>query len=219
MAEYGLGRLYKPDPRDAKFPVKLGSPSTRVWRYWEYDGWWGDQGQTPECVAFAWTHWLEDGPIEQPDPPPIVDPDWLYHQAQLVDEWPGTNYDGTSVRAGAKVLSSKGFISAYHWATTLSEVVETILEQGPMVVGTNWYNDMFDPDPAGFIRVHGSLAGGHAWVLNGCNTEKELFRMKNSWGRSWGSRGAAFITFKDFERLLNEDGEACIASEVSGGAA
>ena len=33
---------------------------------------------------------------------------WLYHEAQKVDEWPGEDYEGTSVRAGLDILRVRG---------------------------------------------------------------------------------------------------------------
>lgn len=219
---HGLGRVFAPDSRDASYPVSTllslipeeSAPTPRTYRYWFANGWWGDQGQTPQCVAYAWTHWLEDGPVSQPNPPPIILPSTLYDEAQKVDEWPGENYDGTSVRAGAKVLQSRGFISSYHWATTLDEIVQTILTLGPVVVGTNWYDDMFYPDDLNYIHVGGSEVGGHAYLLDGVNVKARCFRMKNSWGRNWGFSGFSLLPFNDMEVLLSENGEACLGLEV-----
>jgi hypothetical protein len=213
---YGLGREYAPDERDRNFLMSaVMRRSTRTHRYWFQGGWWGDQGSLPHCVAFGWTHWLEDGPIVHDDvPPPLLVPKDLYDAAQLVDEWPGTDYDGTSVRAGAKVLKSWGHIQQYRWAFSLSDVVNALLEMGPVVVGTKWYQGMFSPDANYFIHPTGSVAGGHAWVLNGVNTKEQRLRLKNSWGRNWGRTGNAFISFDDFEMLLEDDGEACIAVEA-----
>lgn len=219
MSDPRLGRRFSPDDRDKQFSVRsrltLG-PHVSTRHYWWAHGWWGDQGATPRCVAYAWTHWLEDGPTKHPGPPPVVDPGVLYHEAQLLDEWPGEDYDGTSVRAGAKALQARGLISGYEWATTLDEVINTLLQVGPLVVGTNWYSTMFNPDEAGFIHVGGYVEGGHAYLLDGVSTSAEYFRMKNSWGRSWGNQGFALISFADFERLLREDGEAALAVEVGG---
>lgn len=125
----------------------------------------------------------------------------------------GNSYDGTSVRAGAKVLKELGVIEEYRWAGNVDEVAQSILSLGPMVVGTPWYKDMFYPDKNGFIKPGGDQAGGHAYVLNGVNMNKRYFRIKNSWGRGWGKNGYAYITFDDFAKLLNEWGEACIAVE------
>lgn len=215
MSLFGLGRRFAIDVRDLDHRVRqVSAPLPKAYRYWNANGWWGDQGSTPQCVAYAWTHWLEDGPITQPGTTPVVVPGQLYAAAQKVDEWEGEAYDGTSVRAGAKVLQSLGLIAEYQWAYTLDEVARTVLEEGPMVVGTNWYDSMFEPDEAGFLEADGRLAGGHAWVIDGVNTRAAYFRMKNSWGRGWGTRGFALVSFETFDRLLHEDGEACIAKEI-----
>src|SRR5215217_2541716 len=110
----GLGRLASVDERDKAFPLRALLParaSTRVWRYWNTQGWRGDQGETSQCVGYAWTHWLHAGPTTQPKPAPIVRPQDVYMGAQRVDEWPGEDYEGTSVRAGAKALQARGFVA------------------------------------------------------------------------------------------------------------
>lgn len=213
-----LGRLFAPDKRDKKYPVRdvlRRIPRTDT-RYWFADGWWGDQGETSMCVGYGWAHWLEDGPVTQPGKGPIVPPKTIYGEAQKVDEWPGEDYEGTSVRAGAKVLQGKGFIKSYYWATKIDDVVNTVLSLGPVVVGTNWYDSMFRPDAAGFVHVDGKAAGGHCYVIDGVNKKQGYFRLKNSWGRSWGNHGFALVSIDDFERLLKEDGEACLAVETKG---
>lgn len=230
-----LGRLYIPDERDQNYPLRPQATDfegreavERGYRYWWADGWWGDQWYTPQCVAYAWIHWLEDGPTTHAPRAPqrrasvmaqgaaLLHPDNLYREAQRIDQWPGENYDGTSVRAGADVLRRNGLIREYRWAWDLETVIQAILTEGPLVVGTNWYEQMFYPDAEeGFIEIGGSIAGGHAYELNGVNTERRVFRIKNSWGRDWGKTGHAWISFDDMERLLDERGDACMAFEVS----
>lgn len=159
-------------------------------------------------------HWLSDGPTYQQAPYPVVKPATLYRECQQLDDEPGEAYDGTTVRGGAKALRARGFVGRFLWAFTLDAVVATVLEIGPVVVGVPWYADMMDPTKGGLIRARGDLLGGHALVVNGANSETGMLRLKNSWGKSWGDNGRAFISFDDFERLLKEDGEACLAQEV-----
>lgn len=220
MPDYGLGRRFAPDPRDKRFPMRALAParSDRTSRHWYQNGWWGDQGSTPMCVGFSWAHWIEDAPITHPDPEKSawIKPEAIYNEAQLVDPWPGTGYDGTTVRAGAEALRLRSVIAEYRWAWDVQTLIMTLLEVGPVVVGTNWYDSMFTPDDDHMLVITetAQIAGGHAWVLNGVNVVKQQFRMKNSWSREWGHKGNALISFDTMQRLLNEDGEAAIALEV-----
>lgn len=213
-----MARLYAPDERDHLYPVSaVLRQSARRRRAWWAEGWHGDQGWTPHCVAFSWAHWLADGPRTvsiMPGRRPGVDTTELYCEAQRRDPWPGDCdtplYEGTSVRAGAKTLQEWGFIKEYRWARSLDEIVQAVLTQGPVVMGTPWYEDMFFPDKDGMIRRGGAWAGGHAYLVNGVDLDRGLARIKNSWGRGWGINSHAYLTLEDLGLLLGSFGEACV---------
>jgi hypothetical protein len=217
---YNFGRLEVTDHRDLNYgisPMLMSAPRIAQ-KFWWDEGWWGNQGQTNECVAYSWSHWMEDGPVIQDSimgrAKPVFEPNTLYNACQKVDQWPGTDYSGTSVRAGAKVLKDVGLITEYRWAFTVDEIILTLLTLGPMVVGTKWFHKMQFPDSNGLIRAKGRSLGGHAYILNGVDVDREYFRIKNSWGREWGNDGHGYISFKDFEKVFKKGGEACIASEI-----
>ena len=223
--EPNLGRIEVIDERDKNFPLRAvlqttegeGRPNVPKRTWWD-DGWWGDQGFYPHCVAYSWMHYLEDGPVIQDAitegrSKPFYTPSEFYDLCQQHDQWPGENYDGTSVRAGAKILHHLDVIKAYRWAEDIDDVCDALKYIGPMVVGTRWYSGMSTPSSSGLCTPTGSMQGGHAYVLNGIDEELGLLRIKNSWGRAWGLDGRAWISIRDFETLLHNGGEACVAFE------
>jgi hypothetical protein len=222
--DYGLGRVPSVDFRDRKFLAKVPKrlPATRTNRSW-ITAKPLDQGDKPECVAYAWEQYLLSAPVKNKY---YKDPDKLYNEAQIADEWPGEDYDGTSVRAGAKVLQDAGYIKEYNWAFDIETVVNYLLSTGPVVMGTNWDNAMFYPfefgkDKQQFIRRGGGNAGGHAYVLKGVNIKRACWcgtpgvaRIINSWSASWGDGGKVWICLKELDTLIKEFGEACMATEL-----
>jgi len=210
----GLGRVYIPDPRDRAYDmrevVKLrAAPTSKVWRV----GGVLDQGSTPQCVGYAWLQFLLSAPIMKRNRT-LPTATTIYKAAQKVDEWPGERYDGTSVRAGAKVLQSLGLIKEYVWAKDLDTLKRFVMQRGPVVIGVDWFGGM-DRTRGGYIVPEGASLGGHAILINGWSQSQKAFRMINSWGAEWGEKGKCWLDEADAEYLLFQaNGEACSAIEV-----
>jgi len=197
------GREFIADSRD--YPMQSVA-STRRRRRWRDRQWSGDQGYTPHCVGFAWAHWLACSPVSQ-----FLDPDGIYELAQHLDEWEGTDYDGTSVRAGAKVLARLGHVTEYQFTTSEEVLRGNVLEVGPVVIGIDWYAGMDKPDRDGLIHPTGKWLGGHALLIVGY--QPGFYMLKNSWGLKWGVNGHCRIADQDVQELLDDEGEACLAIE------
>lgn len=204
MIRFGRGSAV--DDRDYIYEAK---ETGRRERYWTDSKWFGNQLSTPACVGFAWAHWLNAAPTVN-----YLDPQGLYKFSKYFDEWQGEDYDGTSVRACAKVLQSLGLIKEYNWTWSVNNVANAILEYGPVVVGTPWYEGFMEPDEEGNVSIYGNVLGGHAYVITGVNLNEGKLRCKNSWGKEYGKGGRFLMTFETMQRLLDEDGEACIATEI-----
>lgn len=146
----------------------------------------------------------------------------IYRRAQEVDEWAGgePDYYGTSVRAGCKVLQAEGYIESYHWAFTMDQLLEHILERGPLLFGTVWHMGMFMPDEKGWIEPTGDIVGGHAWIGWHCNRDtktpfgtKGVISGMNSWGLNWGLKGRFKNSLDHIEYYLKNDGEVAMIVE------
>jgi hypothetical protein len=208
-----LGRLHIADERDGNYPFSSALKSAPVRNKTKYYRATPilDQGYKPHCVAFAWKQFLQSSPFCQGRQ---LKEDFIYELCQERDQWPGENYDGTSVRAGAKVLQKLGFLDVYLWARTAEEVKQWILSTSPVVLGTTWYSGMFQTDDDGFVHAEGGVAGGHAYLCVGYSHKRKAFRCVNSWGEGWGEEGRFWISEADLDRLLSQSGEACTAKEV-----
>jgi hypothetical protein len=201
-------RLPSIDERNALYPMRTLVAAKPLRSYTWRCNTWLDQGSEGACVGFAWAHDVAARPRER-----LIDgfdARNIYHAAQRVDEWPGEDYEGTSVLGGAKVCHELGHFAEYRWATSLDDLLLGIGYFGPAVLGVNWYQGMSNTDDDGYIHAVGSVLGGHAILAHSVNVKQQYVVLHNSWGQSWGVNGRAKILFEDLEALLNQDGEACI---------
>lgn len=211
----GFGRIYDPDPKDALFQMTDHVDLEATLPPYRFHG--GreavDQGNTPRCVGYSARNWLQnslvmtrigDGPSG----------DLIYAEAQKIDGWP-MPHDGSSVRAGAKVLQTIGYIQSYVWADSIDTIKIYILQNGPVIIGSNWTANMMQPDNNNFVHATGNVVGGHAFCLVGYSSKLTAFRILNSWGRGWGNQGRAWISEQDMASLFSNQAEACAAIQTA----
>lgn len=207
-----LDRLVEFDEQSRKYPVRTLLQANPLRSYtWRCRATL-DQGQEGACVGFAWSHQLIARPYERQGMNNST-ARVVYKKAQQLDHFPGDNYQGTSVLGGIKAVQElyPGTISSYRWAFTLNEVLESLSHLGPVVLGINWHEGMVTPEKNGVVRAVGDVIGGHAILAMGIDPRRRLVRLHNSWGSDWGVQGRCLVTFDDLERLLKDQGEACIA--------
>ena len=226
----GFGRRFVPDDRDRSFLMRrmladaraLALPARKTWPIHPKAL---DQGETGTCVGHAWRNFLRCAPMRTEKSGPsafdvyraaVLEDPWRDNddEARLPDRDPGLD-SGTTVRAGAEAVTAFGRMKSYVWAFELQPAIEWVLTQGPVVLGTNWYSSFMRPDRDGIARILPSarVDGGHAYLLRGVDTRRALARCTNSWGDRWGLSGDFLVPFRDLERLIHEDGEACSAVE------
>src|SRR5215207_3967472 len=202
-----LGRLASKDERDLRYRMRsIARTTTRTSRSWSCAEPIYDQGNLPQCVAYGAKRVLVTRPIVTNTPYTFQQ---LYDLFQRADEWPGEDYDGTSVRAAMKVFQELGLIQSYVWAMSLAEMFPYLMEVGPCLIGVDWTKEMFYPDSRGFVHPTGVLEGGHALEVKGYKADKRCpdgtlgaYRWENSWGDDWGQDGRCWISVPDFEKLV-----------------
>ncbi len=217
----GLGQYPSVDMRDGLYlmrPKLKQVDALPAYRLWDH-GIILDQGYEGSCVGHGWVAWENCRPTgyaEQQDHSYAVA--W-YERAQELDEWPGTAYDGTSVRAGAKVAQERGFLDSYVWATSLDEIDAWLLTQGPIVIGSKWFRSMDNPSYDGFLTVdQGSgLRGGHCTLLYG-KGKAGNYNFQNSWGYGYADSGCFRMTPDNLQRLIASGGFSACSSEQTGAA-
>jgi len=211
MIERKFGRLRSFDERSWNFMVRkqLAEGLEPKTTYWECSKVL-DQLDTPRCVGYSGAHELIAIPV------PIMridakDADVFYSGAQDEDQWPGSDYDGSSILGMARWFIKVGFWEAVYWAFSFDDWKLGISHYGPALIGITWRSGMMEPDSNGFIHVTGSSLGGHAILANGYDHELKRWTLHNSWGREWGLNGECYVSDDDMNKSREDAAECAFA--------
>ena len=214
--KFGLGRIPSPfDRRDynlGTFIPRAGLQLTLIRsRDWDFPAPNAlNQDETPHCVGFS----IADFGINLPVYTKYTNEDGhrLYRLCKIEDGDPqGEN--GSNLRSAAKVMKNLRRIDSYAFASTISQVKYWLLNRGPLIAGTIWTENMFYPDENGLLNIGGDIFGGHAYLLNEW-TKDGYIGIQNSWGDDWGTKGKAYVSSIDFEKLFGQGGEAVTSVEI-----
>lgn len=207
-----LGRHQEHDPRSRQFPAAQASHLHDA--DWAYHGRILDQGQLGSCTGHAAVEVLMSGPYYAAIGKVFVEADALavYEKATHLDRIPGTyppDDTGSSGLAVMRACKQAGWIAAYHHAFGLSHALAALM-LGPVITGTVWMDEMFNPDKDGFVHLGGKVAGGHEYCVVGYRAADQSIECLNSWGTGWGLAGRFRLKADDWGVLLEQGGDVTV---------
>lgn len=153
-----------------------------------------DQGSSDKCVAYALAAMKE----YQDQPGVHLDVDSLYSLRANAPAPGMTLLNGLAilVRSGIAPNPANHRLASYEYAfqgRSVHNVKAALAERGVLIASLPC-----DPDePNGrFWRAGGSE--GHAVALVGYDDARGAFKLRNSWGASYGDKGYAWIPYDEF---------------------
>lgn len=105
-------------------------------------------------------------------------------------------------KSWASLISKWALIGTYYKVESAEQAKETLVEDGPFMMGVPCFYDFFFPvngvikDPNDGDKIY----GGHAICACGYDDERQLIKFKNSWGTDWGQNGYGYISYNYFNK-------------------
>lgn len=208
---YPLGRHVHHDSRSRNFLADLADAAAEV--YHSSVGLPLNQLNLGKCTAEALCGRLNTQPGQFPTTMRVfndTDSDQLYglETKNEGEPWP-PNDPGGSGLAVCQAAHQLGWIHSYGHTFTFADALKGLTRR-PFIIGTNWYDSMFNPDSKGLVTISpdASIAGGHEYLCVRNLPSDQLLGFWNSWGGAWGPCGGMFyMEYSTVERLLGEQGD------------
>ena len=201
---------------DVDTPAVRGLVETPTARYCNDSAWWGDQGDTPHCTAYALLHAMADGAVTHPGQNPLADPTELYDAIVRRDRAANRWFPaGATSLAMAQEAVARRWIGEFRWGYTLDEFIAPLLRGEPVLLGIDWPDGMDEPSKEGIVRWRGRNRGGHEIEANGINLRRGLARLKQSWDRrTYGLNGHVYIPLEDVAAAIAAQGDVLLFREL-----
>lgn len=203
-------RIYEPALLDLALTLNPSDPAISPIR---------DQGREGACTGFALSgaitlmNRLRHQRVDPAFEVPTSSPRMLYEMAKIHDEWPGEDYEGSSIRGALKGFYHNGacsddvapykdgdkkwFLKVDHakdarniglgaYYRLRPEIIDyhaALNEVGVIYVSANIHRGWQKP-PKGDIKPSHLTEGGHAFIIVGY--DEIGFLIQNSWGQEWG---------------------------------
>ncbi|MEO1112971.1 MAG: C1 family peptidase, partial [Pseudomonadota bacterium] len=206
-------RMYEPSLLGLKLSMDPPDPELSPIR---------DQGGEGSCTGFAlssaitFLNRLRHARLSSPVEAPLASARMLYEMAKLNDEWPGEDYEGSSIRAALKGFFNNGVCSEdlapyregernwylnKHQAEDARKVglgayfrlrpqiidYHAALNEAGVIYASAMVHRGWQRPRRGDIAPSNVTEGGHAFIIVGYDDKG--FLIQNSWGEQWGGFG------------------------------
>lgn len=183
-----------------------------------------NQEDKPHCVGYSTASLKMQQEFKEHKKYYAFDPDWMYNECKKQDGYLG---DGTYLRVALKIIQQQGYlakaeryklkddtffkIERYIRLTSKQQIKEALYHIGPVVFGITVDENIFSPVRGIVPEPGGKVIGGHAMLIVGYDDNKKClgsrgaFRIKNSWGKEWGSKGLAWLPYSHFDTYSDWD--------------
>jgi C1A family cysteine protease len=186
-----------------------------------------DQGPLGSTVGYSIGYTIEISLKLKQITAPDISSRGIYETAKDYDEWPGTDYEGTSVLGALKATRELGFFSESDWPSNQAKRPPTIkpimkikgysklaattdvltrLKAGQPVAASIQIPSEFDNPKNGVVKLSATSKpiGGHSICIVGYNEETKLFKFANSWSEKWGDKGYGYISENDLKAIWTD---------------
>ncbi|MEJ2200150.1 MAG: C1 family peptidase [Desulfuromonadaceae bacterium] len=186
-----------------------------------------DTGPEGTTVGFAIAYAIQAAVKEKTQKTVEISARGIYVLAKKYDEWPGEDYEGTSVTGGLRAVREIGAyleadwpysnkaipepepeplykISSYSELKGIEEIINALRKKKVVITTVQITEDFNKTDRDGRVTVKLPLRtiGGKALSIVGYDAETAQFKFANDWGTSWGLHGFGFIKDTDLTKIL-----------------
>lgn len=211
-----LGRHVRVDSRSARYQYRAPAGVVLQDQLWTRHIPILDQGNVGSCTGDEQTGILGTSPFWETLSAAVqasLDQNYaygVYSDAENLDgdgPYPPNDY-GSSGESAAKVVLNRGLISGFVEINN-SDDMAAALQDGPVGVGSNWYDSMDSPDGNGLVSITPGayVRGGHEYEIRGVKIAERLFLADNSWGADFANAGSFEVGWDTMNRLLTEQGD------------
>lgn len=193
--------------------VRMGTPIQTVQHQELQDPF--DQGQVGDCTMNAGFGTLVTAPFAKPGVKPVTQDviqdgyrlETRLDDSQIPGHWEPDD-TGSSGPWSMTALQKLKLIKSWHHTRNMTTALR-LLNTGPISIGVTWYNSMFTPDAKNQLVISQAdgVGGGHQIAVTADDADARRILIRNSWGVKWGLNGHAWLSWADFDDLLQDGGD------------